>query len=47
LRKRREAEGLFYLQKWVPVSSVETIEWFIEFLGSKEFDLEWLKRKLR
>lgn len=46
LRKKREANGLFYLQKWVPVEKIETIEWFIELLGSKEFDLEWLKRKV-
>jgi hypothetical protein len=47
LRARREAEGLYYMRQWVPIENVATIEWFIEWLGSKTYSIEWLKKRLK
>ena len=42
----REAEGKFKFQKWVPVAHVAKLEWFIEFLDSGEFTINWLKERM-
>ena len=47
LRARREAEGKYLLRRWVPIEQLTTIEWFIEWLESRDFTLEWLKERLR
>jgi len=47
LRARREVEGKHYFRRWVPIKDLATIEWFIEFLDSGEFTLEWVRERLR